>query len=68
MKYENEKANFDIQLNLLSERGKLHESEAKKISELNAELFGHSNTKQKIKHMAHLKEENIGLKEVYIIN
>lgn len=68
LKYSNEKHNFDMQLKLLSERGKLHESETKKISDLNAELFGHSNNKQKIKHLSQLKEENISLKEVLIIN
>jgi hypothetical protein len=60
----NEKMNFESQLQLLQERGKLQSSEIKKISELNAELFGHSNSRQKIKHVAQLKEENVHLKEV----
>jgi hypothetical protein len=62
----NEKENFDMQLQLLEQRGKLQASEIKKIGELNADLFGHSNTRQKIKHVAQLKEENVGLREVFI--
>jgi hypothetical protein len=61
----NEKLNFESQLQLLEERGKLQSSEIKKISELNAELFGHSNSRQKIRHVAQLKEENVHLKEVF---
>ena len=60
----NEKENFDMQLQLLEQRGKLQASEIKKIGDLNAELFGHSNTRQKIKHVAQLKEENVSLREV----
>ncbi|KAJ3340703.1 hypothetical protein HDU91_000810, partial [Kappamyces sp. JEL0680] len=59
----NEKENFDMQLHLLEQRGKLQASEIKKIGDLNAELFGHSNTRQKIKHVAQLKEENVTLRE-----
>ena len=62
----NEKENFDMQLQLLEQRGKLQASEIKKIGELNADLFGHSNTRQKIKHVAQLKEENVGLREVFV--
>lgn len=61
-----EKENFDMQLQLLEQRGKLQSSEIKKIGDLNAELFGHSNTKQKIKHVAQLKEENMTLREVWL--
>jgi isocitrate/isopropylmalate dehydrogenase len=61
----NEKENFDLQLQLLEQRGKLQKSEIKKIGDLNAELFGHSNTRQKIKHVAQLKEENMTLREVF---
>jgi hypothetical protein len=60
----NEKDNFEMQLKLLEQRGALQASEIRKIGDLNAELFGHSNTKQKIKHVAQIKEENIALKEV----
>lgn len=64
----NEKENFDIQLQLLEQRGKLQSSEIKKIGDLNAELFGHSNTRQKIKHVAQLKEENMLLREVLFLS
>jgi hypothetical protein len=64
----NEKENFDIQLQLLEQRGKLQSSEIKKIGDLNAELFGHSNTRQKIKHVAQLKEENMLLREVLVLS
>jgi hypothetical protein len=61
-------ANFETQLEILRSRGELNESEVKKIGELNAELFGHSNNRQKIKHVAQIKEENVNLKEVCIFN
>jgi hypothetical protein len=64
----NEKENYESQLQLLQQRGMLQSSEIKKISELNAELFGHSNSRQKIKHVAQLKEENVHLKEVDSFN
>ncbi len=60
----NEKETFEEQLLLLEQRGKLQSSEIRKIGDLNAELFGHSNSRQKIKHVAQLKEENVNLKEV----
>ncbi|TPX68742.1 hypothetical protein SpCBS45565_g02935 [Spizellomyces sp. 'palustris'] len=50
------------QLDLLKTRGQLKDNEVKKLGELNAELFGHANTKQKIRHVAQLKEENVKLK------
>ncbi|KAI9101949.1 hypothetical protein DFS34DRAFT_438054 [Phlyctochytrium arcticum] len=50
------------QLELLKQRGQLKDSEVRKLGELNADLFGHANTKQKIKHVAQLKEENVKLK------
>lgn len=56
--------NHQSQLQLLKTRGQLKESEVRKLGELNAELFGHANTKQKIKHVAQLKEENVKLKTV----
>lgn len=52
------------QLDLLKQRGQLKEDEVKKLADLNAELFGHVNTKQKIKHVAQLKAENVKLKQV----
>ncbi|KAL2914462.1 hypothetical protein HK105_206029 [Polyrhizophydium stewartii] len=55
-------ASFDESLKMLELRGKLNQSEAKKIAELNAELFGHANSKQKIRHLSQLKEENLQLK------
>ncbi|KAI8918561.1 hypothetical protein DFJ77DRAFT_456075 [Powellomyces hirtus] len=54
--------NYQLQLDLLQNRGIIKESEVKKLGELNAELFGHANAKQKIKHVAQLKEENVKLK------
>lgn len=57
------KENFESQLQMLTMRGKLNDSEVKKLGELNAELFGHSNNRQKIKHVAQLKEENVNLKK-----
>lgn len=55
---------FETQLNLLGQRGQLNQNEIKKLGELNAEIFGHSNNRQKIKYVAQLKEENICLKKV----
>lgn len=55
---------YDSQLALLKMRGQLKEEEVKKLGDLNAELFGHANQKQKIKHVAQLKEENLNLKKV----
>lgn len=55
--------NFASQLQMLGLRGKLNDSEIKKIGELNAEIFGHANNRQKIKHVTHLKEENLTLKK-----
>jgi hypothetical protein len=60
---ENEKQFYDQQLFSLEQRGKLQKSEIEKITELNAEIFGHANSRQKIKHVANLKAENVGLKE-----
>ncbi|KAI8827067.1 uncharacterized protein EV422DRAFT_23956 [Fimicolochytrium jonesii] len=53
---------YKTQLDLLKTRGEIKESEVKRLGELNAELFGHANAKQKIKHVAQLKEENVKLK------
>lgn len=61
---EEAEAKFNSQLQLLKDRGSLNESEVKKIAELNAELFGHNNSKQKIKHVALIKEENVKLRTV----
>ncbi|KAJ3012534.1 hypothetical protein HKX48_006214 [Thoreauomyces humboldtii] len=47
---------------MLVDRGQIKETEVRKLGELNAELFGHANTRQKIKHVAQLKEENVNLK------
>jgi phosphoenolpyruvate carboxylase len=55
---------YETQLQLLNQRGKLNQNEIKKLGELNAELFGHTNNRQKIKYVAQLKEENIILKKV----
>ncbi|KAH6602121.1 hypothetical protein BASA61_001438 [Batrachochytrium salamandrivorans] len=55
-------ASFDASLKMLQVRGQLNEAESKKISELNAELFGHANSRQKIKHVSQLKAENMKLK------
>ncbi|KAJ3296085.1 hypothetical protein HK104_001981 [Borealophlyctis nickersoniae] len=53
---------YATQLDLLRMRGELKQDEVKKLGELNAELFGHANNRQKIKHVATLKEENLKLK------
>ncbi len=55
---------FENQLQLLNQRGQLSSSEMKKIGDMNADLFGHSNNRQKIKYVAQLKEENVALKKV----
>ena len=55
---------FASSLELLKRRGALNDEETKKIAELNADLFGHVNNRQKIKHLAQIKEENIELKKV----
>ena len=55
---------FETQLQLLNQRGQLNQTELKKIGELNAEIFGHTNNRQKIKYVAQLKEENVALKKV----
>ncbi|KAK6094191.1 hypothetical protein MT418_005268 [Batrachochytrium dendrobatidis] len=59
---EEMQASFDASLKMLQVRGSLNEAETKKIGELNAELFGHANNLQKIKHLSQIKEENIKLK------
>lgn len=58
---------FENQLQLLNQRGQLSSSEMKKIGDMNADLFGHSNNRQKIKYVAQLKEENVALKKVILI-
>jgi hypothetical protein len=65
--HENEKEIFSSQLALLEQRGKLQKHEIEKISEVNADIFGHANNKQKIKHVANLSSENVSLKEVFCI-
>jgi hypothetical protein len=55
---------FENQLQLLNQRGQLSNSEMKKIGDMNADLFGHSNNRQKIKYVSQLKEENVALKKV----
>jgi uncharacterized protein YigA (DUF484 family) len=57
---------FETKLALLNQRGQLNQSELKKITDLNAEIFGHSNNRQKIRYVAQLKEENLALKKVDI--
>jgi len=47
----------------LSEREAAYESEMLRVSERSAELGGHSNPKQKIKHLMAVKEENQSLRQ-----
>ena len=54
---------FESKLQLLSQRGVLNQNEMKKITDLNAEIFGHSNNRQKIRYVAQLKDENLALKK-----
>ena len=57
-------AEYEHHLQLLNQRGQLSQDEVKKLGDLNAELFGHSNNRQKIRYVAQIKEENISLKKV----
>jgi isocitrate/isopropylmalate dehydrogenase len=59
-------ARFNSQLKILQDRGTLNETEVKKIGDMNALLFGHTNSKQKIKHVAQIKEENVKLRTVLL--
>jgi hypothetical protein len=47
----------------LLEREKTYEKDFLKMSERNAELGGHANQKQKIKHLMQIKEDNFKLQE-----
>lgn len=48
----------------MTSQGALNNSEMEKISHLNAELAGHSNSRQKIKYVSNIKQENLALKKV----
>ncbi len=48
---------------LLNEKGAT-QAELNKLADAYANLMGHQNQKQKIKHMVKLKEENFELKQV----
>lgn len=50
---------------LLHEKGAT-QAELNKLAGAYANLLGHQNQKQKIRHMIKLKEENFGLKQVWI--
>lgn len=50
---------------LLSEKGAT-QAELNKLAGAYANLLGHQNQRQKIKHMVKLKEENLELKQVRI--
>lgn len=61
---KDEKENFGSQLSKLEARGMLSVAEQAKIAAMNAELFGHSNGKQKIKHIEKIKTDNLALQMV----
>lgn len=48
---------------LLNEKGAT-QAELNKLADAYANLMGHQNQRQKIKHMVKLKEENLELKQV----
>lgn len=51
---------------LLSEKGE-NQEELNKLSDAYAQLLGHQNQKQKIKHVIKLKDDNISLKQVHCL-
>ena len=51
------------ELKRLREREDAYESSMQKLSERSAELGGHANHKQKIKHLESLKQDNISLRD-----
>ena len=61
---------FQLEREQLLGRSKNAQSEVEKLSKEYAKLLGHNNQKQKIKHVAKLKEENNDLKlvcDIYFI-
>ena len=58
---------FQLEKEQLLGASKNAQSEVEKLSKDYAKLLGHSNQKQKIKHVMKLKEENNELKQVCMI-
>jgi len=56
---------YTTQAELISSQGALNSLEMEKISNLNAELVGHSNYRQKIKYVSNIKQENLMLRKVF---
>ncbi|KAJ3092648.1 hypothetical protein HK102_004887 [Quaeritorhiza haematococci] len=54
---------WELKLQLATHQEALSNSELKKAIELNGDLLGHNNARQKIKHIAQLKDENVKLKK-----
>ena len=55
---------YASQSEIISNQGALTNSEMEKISNLNAEVAGHSNSRQKIRYVSNIKQENLTLKQV----
>ncbi|TPX36212.1 hypothetical protein SmJEL517_g01502 [Synchytrium microbalum] len=55
------------QVQLLMSKSGLAEAEMGRLAEINADLLGHNNARQKIKHIAQLKEENVRLKKENLV-
>jgi hypothetical protein len=58
---------YTTQAELISSQGALNNLEMEKISNLNAELVGHSNSRQKIKYVSNIKQENLALRKVFYL-
>eukprot|EP01135_Chromosphaera_perkinsii_P008464 Nk52_evm32s1360 gene=Nk52_evmTU32s1360 len=56
-------ADLELERSKLLSQNNLAVEEVERLNSLNAKLLGHSNTKQKIKYVARLKEENLELKK-----
>lgn len=57
---------YEREKQLLLGKSKNAEQEIETLSREYAKLLGHQNQKQKIHHILKLKEENLGLKQVYL--
>jgi hypothetical protein len=58
---------LQAQVQFLSENYKQAFEDVKKLSSVNADLLGHQNSQQKIRHVAKLKEELVKAKEVGLL-
>ena len=45
-------------------KDKIASEELEKVADLNGEVYGHHNAKQKIKHVHQIKSENVTLRQV----